>query len=765
MKESTCYFSYSWDDIDSKVLEEIKIRVKERSYNNVNVIYDKDSFSFAEKVSENMKRLKSSDSVVVFFTPTYKKKVFVGDVKRGVTQEYNLIKERLKNNDECVIPVLAKGSKEESITEEFDDIWYCDISKFTYKQSLKRNGRIIFTKKEWEEKIDSLVSCIIQKSDDAVRLKNIDFENLEEEYQTLFFDLADNKKLPSECLIKVEAYEAILKQTAYFVVGRKGSGKSTLLNVIENYNREAFQKNYKTLCPISAESINLNYVYKIIVEENEQDLKVLSLAHLLRTFWGLFLALQSVYIVCLEEEAEHISDERRKVIKRVSNKMRKHLKISGSFDQENVRASIFTLSTELFENHLKNGIFDPSSADEKTVITSISNNITILKILENFFGKNLLVNYCEAISKCKKKIILALDGFDIDSEEFRRDTSQLKEFISEREYNNRQKFETYFYRDLLETVVKIKKQKFGNCIDKLFSKIDFCIILPQDRLDQIRQVDRDSIKKNFCYLNWDAHDLLEMLVLRLERFYNVQSQSTNMKARYETIIRKQLPQIPLTINVNIKTFPKQFNLFNYILRLSFWRPRDVLRNFAIILKLSKSYTEDEIISESLIKQKLANSAHKILMEEFIKEYENVYYNLENVLHCFDSKDLIIPIDEFNQMLGKIKIDSANSDEDLSSPKDKLTLLYKLGVVGLYFDKNIVEKSSYGHYMCFIFNEGLQPFERVIGIGSDKTKLSVIFNPIFCKFLSLNMNTDDLIGEFDWNYIVNNHRRKDIIKRI
>jgi hypothetical protein len=56
-------------------------------------------------------------------------------------------------------------------------------------------------------------------------------------------------------------------------------------------------------------------------------------------------------------------------------------------------------------------------------------------------------------------------------------------------------------------------------------------------------------------------------------------------------------------------------------------------------------------------------------------------------------------------------------------------------------------------------------EHLTNIGDyDATHTKIILNPIFSKRLSLEVNTTELIGNFDWEYITENHMRKDNIKR-
>lgn len=45
---------------------------------------------------------------------------------------------------------------------------------------------------------------------------------------------------------------------------------------------------------------------------------------------------------------------------------------------------------------------------------------------------------------------------------------------------------------------------------------------------------------------------------------------------------------------------------------------------------------------------------------------------------------------------------------MSNVKNKLEILYQLGLVGLYYDKDIAETHHYVNHICFTFNAGLTP---------------------------------------------------------
>lgn len=366
-----------------------------------------------------------------------------------------------------------------------------------------------------------------------------------------------------------------------FVIGRKGSGKTTLLDSIQRYKPKYYTDNYKTLCSISAENINLNDLYNELIQNIKPDFNLLDMSRVFDVFWEVFLTLQCIYTIGVE-----------------------------------------------------------------------------------------------------------LEHFQIEDSDSRKGT--------------------------FEKIVRIFKRKLG--------KDDIAL-------------DDYSPKSSIFKLSAE---------LIINYFYN---------------------GIPEYINVEIDGHNISISLYSYLLRLSFWRPRDIIKNFAVIMKLSNSEvsTTDEIIQE-ILKTLLTINSDKIIEEEFIGEYKNVYKNLSSVLSKFKNYNLINEYNEFIEKLSKIDIESVDSIEN-KEIQEKFKILYKLGVIGIYLDKKEDHKHGYGYHICYVFNEVLKPCEDLLNGNLDTIRTKVIFNMIFLKNLELNINTNELICDYDWNYISKNHLMKDTIGRI
>lgn len=376
-----------------------------------------------------------------------------------------------------------------------------------------------------------------------------------------------------------------------------------------------------------------------------------------------------------------------------------------------------------------------------------------------------------------KKIIISLDGFDSYSEDFRRYTQKLPK--DSQEYKDREEYELYFFRELISVVTAFKSGVFKDPVLSTFQEyLDFCIVLPKDRYDQIISADRDSAKKKFGSLIWDAYDLLDLIVRRLEYLiskfdHNIKFDATkDLFDRFQDVINF-FPGIPRTITINIDGHNMQMELFNYLLRFSFWRPRDIISNFSSILAyvissegsslfINKSA---ELLDNEMIKLTIKCNSRKIIQQELIDEYRNVFRNLEDVLNNFIDSDLIINVEDFVEKLSKIHFDASYA-YNLDKVSEKINVLYQLGLIGLYFDKSVAKSLGYLHHMCFVFNAGLEPIQNFYKYENYKNvQAKIIFNPILSERLSLKIDTKELIGNWDKDYIKTLHKMKPIIHTI
>jgi len=101
--------------------------------------------------------------------------------------------------------------------------------------------------------------------------------------------------------------------------------------------------------------------------------------------------------------------------------------------------------------------------------------------------------------------------------------------------------------------------------------------------------------------------------------------------------------------------------------------------------------------------------------------------------------------------------------NIETCNDKLKLLYDIGIVGFIVPDKIKSRMSLSHKYCFVFNAGVAPKE-IADIPATYRECRIVFNPIFFRELDLVANTQDIINNFEWEYLMNqNHIHKDNIE--
>lgn len=759
----TCYFSYCWDD-STKLIEYIKEQVEIMSDNRIEVIFDRNSFETGNDIDTVESKILSSDTVVVFSSPNYRRILDNSEEHRGVYREYeNYILPLLDSTPDAIIPVIYIGEKNTAVPRELHKKIHSDISAATVTK-IKGKTKI---DKVYDSVVKKLVRFIIKQTDSMYRMRPVYENNLSEDEKVrslLQVHEADNK-LPQSCMVSMDVYDKILNQTAYFVIGRKGSGKSTLLEVLEKWEPRIFVNKYKALFPMSAEHIELETLYSLFKTNVDEDLLPNSLV--LQVFWEFYIVMHAIVGVCIEDENCHIQDNRHQVFENIGKYIKQKLgipKLGYRITQE----GLFTLCAELISNFLRTEVLNHATTE--AFLGSIRANFNAYNVLRSFFNDRKTIQICRAISKCQKRILISLDGFDTHSDDFRMRTKQLLDKPNTQvEAQNRISFESLFYRSLFEQVRKIKSARNVSPINQITDLLDFCIVLPKDRLEQIETIDRDFSKKCFAYLRWDAIELIKMMVLRLEYIGNIQHSNDcnyDLMERFEFAMQKLAPEVPLEIEIEINGQMRSLDLFQYVLRASFWNPRDIIKHFDCLLNAAHNARENHkrinTIPSSTIKELLHGVSKSIIDREFIIEYRQVFYNIKEILQSFSNCCLLMDREELYNKLAQYEFKTC-VQYSCKRIEDKLKILYEIGMIGLVFTPVDANRYGFGAGTCFTFNEGLSPLNtyNMMPVEMQK-KCRFMLSPILIKYLFLQINTTNIVGDWGWKYHESNHQKKSSI---
>lgn len=790
VKKSTCFFCYAWGtDERYKKLDYLRRKIEEESNGLVEVILDKHSYEINADFGELRRKIKKYDLVVVFCTPDLKQIILDPNSQknkdREVLKEYNIIKERFEINNTSVFPLILEGDKDSSLLGLFNNKNVINLGNFEMYKGNKGKYRITREKKtSFDHFMDKIVSTTIFNQYNSSK----EYENATTAMYQLF-GLTDNYDIPQECLVIPNLYRKIRMQESCLVAGRKGSGKSTFIHNFRDMDQEYYNKHYKVMIPLRAEDFNHEMAYDLLLGKHSSDRTIIEPYTVLCLFWQLYFVLQSIIIIRKEIEIHKI--ERKDSRYNTFDKIGKVLlqKISG-FKLENGRyksvtdpalpKAIFNATVEIIDDYYNDAVNNITEGE--LLLTSYANEFTLTKVLYKVFGKSLTERFFRGLEQCEQKILISLDGFDTHSEDFRILTEHYSR--DSEQYRGRKEYETLFFRTLTEVITQIRHSKCSDSsANRLGQFIDFCVVLPKDRVDIIKATDRDSFKKQYGNLSWCGLELMEILCKRIEYMihmiapeYQI-SKPTNKRDLFKRMedAFAFFGSFPTSITMKVGENTMSMSLFNYILRMSIWRPRDVISNCSQIMTLmieidnGKWRIDKDLmkyrLNEESIKLILKVNAEKIINEEFIGENIYSFRNIDDVLNCFQNMNEQNSVEMFKSVLSKIEFDTVYS-YDMKSVDNKLLVLYQLGIIGLLYDKALAEKNHYLTHVCFEFNEGMSPFYDFQRQGSkNNTAISIIFNPLFASRLNLQYNTTELIGNWSEEYLMQNFINKQLIHYI
>lgn len=679
MKYPTCFICYAWGSEERyQQLEFFCDTIKQKANSQINIILDRRSYSDNQDFNKLREQIVNYDLLIVMCTPDFKNIIFDSNSRknkdREVLKEYEIIKQRYEENPSSVFPIIFEGDKDTSLFDIFKNK-NARIYK-NFQISRNKHGKL-YTPNQYKTDYNIFIGKIINTAIYNKMDKSEEYEDSRIALDKLF-KLTDNTKIPDACLVVSDLYFKILNQECYFVAGRKGAGKSTFINNFREMDRTYFDKKYKTMVPLSAEAFQHEMAYSMLIESHTKELDIVSQYDILNIFWQIYFILQSIVIIGTEIENHNITerDERYKIFNSVVKKLKEKIglrinqKKYSSIKSDIVPKAIFQAVVEMIDDHHNAALRKLKNSE--LVYTSYSSKFNAQEIIWINFGKKDINLFVEALQKCERKILISLDGFDTHSEDFRILTNTMTKDSDK--YIQRNEYEKLFFRTLIEVVTKFKKNEYNDPILNAFgSYIDFCIVLPKDRYDQIKNYDRDSFKKNFGSMTWSAYELLNLLTKRTEYLVSSLNEVYTLKSTNDYFQRfndalDNFLGLPKTIAMNVQGNIINLSLFNYILRSSFWRPRDVISHLSCLLSRfirinenKKFFIDKKIkLSDEEIKLAIKDNTKRIIQEEFIDEYKYVFRNLNEVLKLFHGLNEQMSVGEFEKILNDINFDTSYS---------------------------------------------------------------------------------------------------------
>lgn len=758
----TCFISYCHQDIDRNLLDYFFFVLREVMKDNVNIVYD-NNLRPGENIDKFMDNTLDVDVAILILTPSYKSKI--SRRQGGVYKEFTNIVTRyweqekestdtIKNQSHRfqVIPILLSGDPTDSVPESIANLLYVDLTGLTVMRDKKSNKLVVSdhirTKfvPEIRKIADQLLIVATMKGNKYLEL-------MQQFYNDLFVILKASEghhdKVPnfiSDVFVPTVSFTRGQSQLSYFLIGRKGSGKSTITSALPVVDLQR----YNGIIKISANNIDLNSAYSSLNQATLSDIEsTIPKFSFFEYSWQGFLCLLIMDLLMCRCEDDRLTTQQAMHMAPINIYL---MDFQSNHPPDKLQDAMFSFAVNKLQEFWNRCIQDARhTKGDSQFIADIKLAFNQQEYLAFLLGKDTLNALSEVIKNCQKRVLVTLDDFDTIFDTFRRTAKPAEEL-------DRARFELDWLRSLMLLILDIKDL---NGQDKpFFRTLDFCVTIPKDRYAEIERTDRDGYRYNTrtCHILWSGIELCHVLRRRLEKTTGVHSEDTlPAHERLYQVCEKYKQFRYLPAEVIFMFNGKQVNtpLFSYVLRHTFWRPRDILLYYASLLAAVFSMEKPSgKISATIIKRIISETTHQIIRTEFIDEYETTFKNIRDVIGRFTGASQVMGYQELEDRLLDIRFALSAFENVNMNMQDKIEFLYDIGFLGIVLPDQQRQALNIACKEAFYFNEGgsaLRAAKR-----QKFTNVSFAIHPIFTERLQLDYSQNDFLLNLSWDYLYDNH---------
>jgi energy-coupling factor transporter ATP-binding protein EcfA2 len=760
----SCFISYSHEGMDLNTLEYLIHILKEHLGSGAKLLYDQ-QLGYGEDFAAFMAMLDEVDVVLILLSPSYRRKI-IDRQQGGVYEEFRRIwarhsDQKLQKSDRItdnrtqrfeLIPILFSGSHSQSTPNELSTLKQLDLTGL--RVTRKSNGEF-----QVSQHVQNLyvpqIQALASQIHAAAAVKSKAFTRLSKSYyDRLFVDLKANFNDPTfaghdyinTILVKTSTYLRIESQLAYFVIGRKGSGKSTLTQVLPLVHPDRYQG----LINIIADDFNLESLYTLYSDQQfRSDVNAaVSRDRAFELTWeGLLMLATMEAILELDENGLLNSIQGRLIspMKAFVEKM-KGTSLHGN--------TIHWRTGDLF-NYAFNATMafvreciDGARSDPAVFLVDIGVRFSRERYLSFVFGSDVVDSFRTLLRTFNKRFLVTLDGFDTAFDKFRLD--------SIREHDeDKMRRRAHFEVDWLRSLLSLAMQARNRGQDYFYSTLDFCIAAPKDRFMEVIRVERDSYRhwQRWCTLHWSGIELAILLRKRLEVLADDKTRKeASPRERLEEILQhKMFRHIPRELDFEYNGRQHKIPLFIYVLRHTFWRPREVLVYYSAILALAEDMKRwDYEVTTEVVRKCVKATTRQIIESEFLTEFHSTVVNIRDIVRGFKKCRAVLPFENLRSILSKLEFKFASGKLDETEMMEKIRFLYEIGFIGVKADTGLRDEFGLDLEHAFYFNEGSSLF--LSADEDDMRSWEFVLHPIFSEYLRLDTTGQDLTLQFTWDYL-------------
>lgn len=424
--------------------------------------------------------------------------------------------EKFNDNDFQIFPLVLSiegNGSENSVPDFLTTLVREKISKIQFETN---KGKCIISQQSKQLYKDIFLNCIISTC--VIHSKKSEYLDMDmnEKLQKLVYNQKAEyaPTLDKSLFVNTFYFEQIKSQESYILVGRKGSGKTTTKLYFHSSNREK----YKGVIELRIDALNLSEIYNYLFHapyDGNKNLKndieeIFTYEKVIENIWVIYIVVYSMYVVACECKKTYCS---------LSPKQKREFKKAVDFVNEILLAidsrsrweNGDTISTTIYNYAMSNvyrffnDVIKNSRDDERFFASDIQAQLSHENLLEKVIGKDVIYKFYRGLDECKKRILFTLDGFDVASDEFRKNSLS----SSPSEQKQKALFEIRWMSSLMELIQDIK----GKANNSLYRLLDICFLLPKDLFMEILEQNRDKYKygSRFCEISWTGMELAIMV--------------------------------------------------------------------------------------------------------------------------------------------------------------------------------------------------------------------------------------------------------------
>ena len=749
---------YLVDYLKRETKDEIEILIDEE-----NVIQNSNGL-----ISNFIKKVEDCDAAILFLSPDYLKKILEQKESISVYDEYKRVIARflkLKKDGYYNLPTeigVKKGKQKRTKYFKFFPIVVSGRIEDSVPQTIINEGILIndFTSlivnkeknqlkspnfKDFKTNYDNIINDIIKICSGYQEDFKIKWQK---EFNELFADTkarwGDEEIFSkySRAFVKTKVYQKIVTQSTKFLVGRKGSGKSTLSEIIPYLHKDEYLGSIR----VNIDKFPIESIYLLFFKNDKSfksDLRLINIKEHLKAAWEMFVLTCFIDMLLNLHQAKKINLSTR-TFQNFTKFLCELLNINNIKESNELQNKQSAFLTSAFEYLYTFISINNQELNSSRPLTNMLVKNDSSKFRKFVFGEEIIDNLIEITEAYQNyKIFLSFDGFDTEFDLFRR------EGLDDFDTGERIKFEIYWIWSFIQLI--LDSNRIDSTFKSVFKLFNYCITIPRDRFLEIESKDRDKYRYNhqhFGELHWTGPELCNLLRKRLEILSDYISNEKTLIKKFEDVCFKKYSTIPLQVSFTFNQKTITLPLFSYVLRHTFWRPREILWFYAGIIAAARDEEKNNTkLDSDKIREIIKFTTSQVVESEFIGEFESSFLNIHVVLNRFEGKKQILVFDELTKILNPIHFEITNSK--IETITQKVEYLYEIGFLGV---KNstlgVTNKKGKPNSLLeysFIFTNG---FSHIKNLNNNYNNVEFIIHPIFYEKYNIETSGNDFLLSFD-----------------